>query len=149
MPTYQASSYGSYFDYYAASAGSTSSSMATGGATDSVCPYGWTLPLNGETGSTTGNKTWAYLMENKYGLSDNSAGSKAARAYPLSFSLAGYAASASGTINSVNVVGYYWSKDGVYATTHGRGFYVNNTDRMIPQNGALKNFQISIRCIKK
>ena len=46
-------SYGYYYNWYAATAGTGTCSMSSGNATASICPKGWRLPTGGSSGGLT------------------------------------------------------------------------------------------------
>ena len=53
---------GNWYNWYAATAGSGTSTMSSGDASDSICPKGWRLPGN------SGAKSFANLLSGSYGL---------------------------------------------------------------------------------
>ena len=61
--TEQVTNGGYYYNWYAATAGTGTSSMASGDATGSICPKGWRLPANytSDQNRSFSNITLAYL----------------------------------------------------------------------------------------
>lgn len=64
---YSHATYGGYYNYYAATAGT--GMIESGAATATICPKGWTLPLNAE---------FYNLTMGKYGIDDDKVGPKTA-----------------------------------------------------------------------
>ena len=55
---------GTYYNWLAATAGTGTNSFSSGNTTDSICPAGWQLPVDG---SKTTNKSWDKLIYGTYG----------------------------------------------------------------------------------
>ena len=73
-------SYGVYYNYYAASAGTISGSSNTTEASYSVCPKGWRFPTHAEQSS----------LLSAYSLTSDAASSTKARSAPISLVYSGY-----------------------------------------------------------
>ena len=70
-------SYGNYYNWYAATAGTGTCAMTFGEATSSICPKGWKLPAGGSNGQ----------FQSLYGQYSSST---AMRSSPASFVLSGF-----------------------------------------------------------
>ena len=140
-----------YYSWYAATAGSGTSSMTTdsGDATNSICPAHWRLPTNytnKQYPSGGANKSWGYLV-NAYGINPANHSSTSEylilEAFPFTLSRAGYFSS--GTF-PYNGAGYWWS-----ATAHSTatlayhlGLY---TTLVRPQGDYGKFHGFNVRCV--
>ena len=87
-------SYGAYYNWYAATAGTGTCAMESGDAGSSICPRGWGLPTGGSSGEFQ-------ALYDEYGSSSDMLGS------PVNFVLSGYRFDRS-IVNQRNY-GYYWS----------------------------------------
>ncbi len=109
-----------YYSWYAATAGSGTSSQASTEAEYSICPAGWKLPANYTISST---KSYG-SMTNAYGLTTNGANNTTTNtstfeAFPLSFARTGYYTS--GSPDNVGAYGYYWSSTAYSDATYAYG----------------------------
>ena len=95
------STYGTYYSWYAATAGTGTYSMTSGNAPSSICPKGWRLP----TGSSSGEFQTLYNNYNSYDLMTNSSGP--------AFVLSGYRYG--GGTGDQGRWGHYWSSTAVGA----------------------------------
>ena len=125
-------SYGTYYNWYTATAGTGTYEMASGEATGSICPKGWKLPPNSGTGSynslvsAAGWTTGSQMM-----------------AAPASFLLAGDTGGED--IGDQGVYGVYWSST---ADDSDNAYYLDfDTDRINPQYGDSKGGGYSVRCV--
>ena len=78
---------GVYYNFQAATSDSgVLISIEYANAPDSFCPLGWQLPYGG-TGGDYYNKSrsWKYLFDTKYGLTQDLAGGRITRSYPFSY----------------------------------------------------------------
>ncbi|MBP5511989.1 hypothetical protein J6X90_01205 [Candidatus Saccharibacteria bacterium] len=98
---------GYYYNWFAATAGSSSSTSDNIIPTLSLCPKGWRLPLE------AGSKGYTNLLTT-YGLTDVS-DSTLITAAPLNFVLAGNVNYATGEIDNVGKDGYYRTMPGARA----------------------------------
>ena len=145
---------GDWYNWYAATAESGTWDMKTesvaGSATDSICPKGWQLPVNG----AANDKSWGKLLTGTYKLADGTTainssanGSRALRSFPLSIVFSGYYYWVNGGLSSRGTYGYYWSST-PYALT--RAHYLNfNSTGVNPQNGYNKTFGLAVRCVAR
>ena len=125
-----------YYNWHAATAESGTYAMATGNASDSVCPKGWQLP-----GSS---KTLTTLFSN-YGAGNNAQGSKLARTNPLNYVLTGRYIS--GHYNDTGTGGMLWFSDAAATTSAGSlGLY---SSALIAPNSDQKMQGHAVRCVKK
>ena len=137
--------YGTYYNWYAATAGSGTWAMTSGDAKNSVCPRNWTLPKNDSDGS------WYDLLYTKYSFTATgsatgaSTESTALQKAPFSVVRSGVYRWASGGLYFRGGAGYYWSSH-AYATTdsHGLRFAASV---FYPQGGDDKIYGFTVRCV--
>ncbi len=131
-------SYGSVYNYCAASAGTICTSSNTQNATSDLCPAGWRMPTGGASGE----------LKNLYDNYYTSASSL--RTYipygGAGFSLSGYMGT--GEPGGMGTLSYYWS------STYGNGTPVMYTmgvsnGSVTPANQTYRYYGNSIRCIAK
>ncbi len=91
---------GNYYNWYAATAGTGTSSMVGSEATASICPKGWRLP------TSTGDKSYLNLFS-KYSITSSSA--SRTRQAPIFLLLTGFYRNTDGKMISQSVIGDYWS----------------------------------------
>ena len=100
--------YGTLYNYYTASAGTISGSDNRNNAEYDICPAGWRLP----TGDQAGEYPALYAKYNSLSLMRASvADSGAAFALPGIFYY--YGSGGSGSINSQDYLGFYWSSTAI------------------------------------
>ena len=127
---------GNYYNWYAATAGTGTSTLANTEATASICPKGWRLPSN------TGRKSFQNLIVTSYGLANNSTGSVALRGDPLNFVLAGRYSS---NMSYQGSAGVYWTSLAAGATY---SFYLRfDSSTVRPQQTNAQNSGYNIRCV--
>ena len=129
---------GTYYNWAASTAQSGGDS---GEAPNSVCPYGWRLP-SGADQST--NKSFAYLLVGAYHYGNDSAGSSAARSYPVSLVLSGYYSWGTGYALAQNLYGVWWTSSVQSAST---AYYTIVIDYQLTQNPDPKYVGHSLRCV--
>ena len=138
-----------YYTWYAATAGSGTSSMTTsdGDATNSICPAHWRLPTNyTNSTSTSAQKSWGSLVS-AYGINPANHGTtseyQTLEAFPFTLLRAGYFVS--GAFQN-NGNGYWWS-----ATAHSTATYAYrlgfNTTAVAPQGSYDKDHGFNVRCV--
>ena len=140
--------YGAYYNWYTATAGTRTSSMASGDASGSICPKGWKLPSNTGVGSYT-NLIQAQIPD----IPISSQGDAAGQAYtsqfiqaPLLFVLSGLYGT-SGLAFQGNH-GHYWSRT-AYASDYANHFYFSaNSGNFYLQDGGRKYDGLSVRCVQ-
>ena len=133
---------GYYYSWYAATAGTGTSSMASGDAAGSICPKGWRLPAN-YTSSTT--KSYGALMREYIGSSGYIAGNYISilEDSPLNFHRNGYYDDA--VLRNKNISGPSWSNT---ASTQEYGYFFNYTTNAVEsQRTYAKYCGFSIRCM--
>ena len=131
---------GNYYNWYAATAGTGTSSMASAEAGSSICPKGWRLPSN------TGNKSYYNLVTTAYGLASSAAGSTALRVDPLNFNLSGGYHYSSAAMSYQGSSGHYWSSS-AYSTATNAYYLHFNASVIRPQYGSNKGLGFSVRCV--
>ena len=114
--------YGTYYGWYAATAGTGTYALTSGNAAGSICPKGWKLPPN------TGNGSYANLVS-AAGWS-GSAGFTAMQQAPYSFQLAG--STYGGGIDDQGSLGGYWSST-AYDSKNARYFLFFDGSNISPQ----------------
>ena len=138
--TYLWESAGNYYNWYAATAGTGTSSMTSSDATASICPKGWRLPSN------SGTKSYYNLITTTYGLASSSAGSLALRANPLNFNLSGYYEYYFGDMFNRGLGGRYWSSTAYSSATN--AYYLTfDMSTINPQSNYYKGLGCSVRCV--
>ena len=129
-------SYGVYYNWYAATAGTgTWSTSSDEEASSSICPAGWRLPSN------TGDKSYYHLITETYNyttgkqLVDN-----------LGFVYSGYY-EFNGYVYGQGSDGYFWSSTAI-ASSHAYSldFYSRSVD---PQGNDGKSNGLSVRCVSQ
>ena len=90
-------SYGAYYNWYSATAGTGQYSTSSGNAPSSICPKGWRLPKGGSSGEFQ-------ALRNVY---TSSTFGDDWRNTPLNFVFAGYRNGSS--TDNASTIGYYWS----------------------------------------
>ena len=129
---------GTYYNWYAATAGSGTFAMTSGDATDSICPKGWMLPPS----TSNDNNSFYYLLTTKYNAAPADAVSS-----PLNFLRAGFLSFYDLTMRDRGSVGLLWtstahSEDRVY------NFY-SNSSNITSQDYCNKGYGFPIRCVAR
>ena len=133
-------SYGNYYNWYAATAGTRTYNQASGNATGDICPNGWSLP----TGNTGGQFSALDSAMGGTGSSQNtSEASNRWRTYPNNFLYTGvwYGSAADGR----GIGGSYWSRtasDSISACV--LGF---NREFVGPGIDSYKFYGFTVRCL--
>ena len=140
--------YGQYYNWYAATAETGTFAQSSGNASDSICPKGWQLPVNGGNGTS---RSWQDLLYGHYttdgstAITSGSAGSLAMRQIPLSIPFTGYYGWTNGALNYRGSYGTFWSSTaGSTAYARYLNFYASN---IYPQNSVDKVNGFSVRCV--
>ena len=136
--------YGDYYNWYSATA-ETGKFSTPGGTTvsDSLCPKGWNLPING---GTTTEKSWQGLLYGSYGLDNSAASSQTMRKAPLSLALSGYYNLVNGSLDNRGSLGYWWSATATSASD-ARNLYFDSS-AVAPQTNVNKPDGFSVRCVQ-
>ena len=102
---YLDSTYGGYYSWHTATAGTSSSVTSSyANASGSICPKGWRLPTGGAINETKGNGEFQKLID-IYGITKVSE----LVANPLNFTYTGYIYYISGLLHKQGEIGRYWS----------------------------------------
>ena len=128
-----------YYNWYAATAGHGSRSMTSGGVNDSICPYGWDLPIT--------NK-FEQLINTSYSISNgtqNAKGSQLLRSLPFSNILAGQI-STTGDLEYKGRGSFVFSST-AFAEVGIYSFKVLGSE-VHARGGSYKLEKMSIRCFK-
>ena len=143
--------YGDNYNWYAATAETGTWSMTSGTTTDSICPKGWKLPVNG---GNTVDTSWAHLITGTYTtdgttkIVSGAAGSQAMRSLPLSIPFTGSYNWVSGNASyNAGSNGYFWSST-AYSQTSGYYLYFNSSN-IGPQHNSNKVGGLTIRCVAR
>ncbi len=125
-------SYGNYYSFGAATAGSGNAITTSGKAAPaSICPAGWRLPTNTESGDLLGN----YLL------------SAEAKESPYYYVFSGYVSAEQGVYYLGGSNGYYWLGS-VY--DNDRGYFLHMTnDALNPTLTEKRYVGLTVRCIGK
>ena len=125
---YVDSTYGGYYTFYTATAGTGGTSLTSGNAPSSICPKGWRLP----TGGSSGEFNTLYGQYNSAALM---------MGVP-NFTLAGYVYN--GSVYHQGSLGYFWSST-VYSANNAYDLILNSSD-VNPVSDDGKNLGFSVRC---
>ena len=140
-----------YYNWYAATAGSGTSSMTTdsGDATNSICPVHWRLPTNytnKQYPSGGADKSWGHLV-NAYGISpENHATTteyQTLEVFPFTLPRAGYFNSGAFDHNGS---GYWWSTTAHSTATVAYTLRFSTT-LVNPQHNNNKYYGFNVRCV--
>ena len=147
--------YGAYYNWYTATAGTGTNSVSSGNATSSICPRGWRLP---KSASGTGTNEFAVAVgltntnisagSNYWtGLSNPSLANNALTVNDTTWAAAGYVNTNRGLLGGIDVNGYYWSS-AVNNTTNAYGLFFGNSD-FRPFYSNYKYDGFSVRCLAR
>ena len=125
-------SYGAYYNWYAATAGTGTCSMSSGNATASICPKGWRLPTGGSSGEFE-------ALYNKYSSSSAMLGS------PVNFVLSGYRYYT--FTLSQGSGGYYWSST-ARSSANANYLYLDSSD-VYPATSDARIYGYTVRCVAR
>jgi len=131
------SEYGTYYNWYAATAGSGKYYMSTNEASSSICPKGWQLP-HAEGPNSYSNLVSIYELSDTANLTTKDYLTSA----PFSFALAGVYYY-NGIIGGEGEWGDYWTVDVANLVTENFDLETAST------NYNFKNVGFSVRCISK
>ena len=139
--TYLWESAGNYYNWYAATAGTGSSTMTSSDASASICPKGWRLPPN------TGTKSYENLIATTYGLAGGTVADYATlRAAPLNFNASGGYYYDVGYMKNQGSGGIYWAST-AYSTAANAYRLSFRSEYIYTQNYYQKGQGFSIRCV--
>ena len=160
---------GVWYNWKAATAG-TGTWDKTGGqtASDSICPKGWQLPVDGGDSNRDIDKSWYHLLYTIYGGADLNTGDRrvstiaatnatykdyhvyaltnAMRRTPLSLALTGNVRFNSGDIGGVGSSGYWWSSTASTNYTLARNLTFSS-GYFNPQGINSKGYGFAVRCV--
>lgn len=127
--TYVDSTYGGYYTFYTATAGTGDTSLTSGNAPSSICPKGWRLP----TGWTSGEVLTLYNNYNSSALMQGEP----------NFTLSGYVRD--GSVDYQGSSGNFWSSTVLNAN---RAYYLSlNSFSVFPAYDVDKYVGFSVRCM--
>ncbi len=128
-------SQGNYYSWGAATAGQASSITGAGQATQSICPKGWTLPINGAYGNLFGS----------YGANSGiTYGGIAITGTPFYFVYGGYVNSS--TLYNAGSQGRYWSST-AYGSNSAYSLYFDTN--VNPSTNFNRYYGFSVRCVAR
>ena len=132
---YVDNTYGGYYTWYTATAGTGTQSLSTQyqNTTVSICPKGWRLPTGG---NSTSDFRFLYTNYNS---------SSALRSSPVNLTLSGSVYS--GSRNGQGSYGNYWSSM-VYSSNNAYRLYLN-TSHINPVDLSNKYYGFSVRCVAR
>ena len=126
-----------YYNWRAATAGTTDGSFVSGDAPGTVCPQQWTLPTRTK---------YVNLITTTYGLS-GADGSATIRSAPLDFVYTGTYDHSSGSMYLEGGYAYYWSRT---ANSASAVFYLGFGSAAVdPQHPGDRGYGFAIRCLAK
>ena len=134
-------SYGNYYNWYTATAGTGTYSQTSGNATGSICPSGWTLPSGGRGGQ------YSSLDSAMGGTGSSQSTAEASnrwRTYPANFL---YSADWSGSVADYRgLYGDYWSRtaDG---SAFARGLYFDAVGVNFVTSDIARQGGLAVRCL--
>ena len=129
--------YGVYYNWYTATAGTGTYSVTSGEAAGSICPKGWILP------PISGERSYYNLLFTKGGLSNNAASATAMQTTPYNFPLSGD--SYGEGIYGVGSRGYFWSSTAYDSQTAYRMDF--RSSNVYPDYEYFKSLGHSVRCV--
>ncbi len=137
---YYEAPYGGYYNWYTATAGAGTNSVSSGTLDQSICPKGWRLPPNTESGSYSNLLT-------SYGTYQNGTlfyGDQSILAQPLNFVYGGYVTNSS--LNGAGEHGRYWSST---AYSIYDAYSLNFGTIVNPSNNWDRSLGYSVRCVAR
>ncbi len=126
-----------YYNWYAATGGTTNGSTTSGNASGSVCPKGFTLPTSSDYSSLT----------TTYNITNNSTGSTKLRQSPLGFVYTGYYYYNSSSLDDEGYNGLYWSRTAYFGNAAYNLYF--NSSVVKPQNSQYRGNGLALRCVAK
>ncbi len=140
--------YGAYYTWYTATAGTGTSSITSGQASGSICPKGWRLPTGGSGGEyqilynnghsdwTTNGGTYGYWI----------GGESSAAPGAVFFNDSGYVTS--GSVTNLGYA-YYWSSTPNDSKAYSFGFNGTGGKVIWPSGSNVRGSGYSVRCVAK
>ena len=147
--------YGAYYNWYTATAGTGTNSVSSGDASSSICPKGWRLPKGAPGTGTNEFAVVAGLTSTNIAagtsywssLSSPSFTNNALTVNGVTFPAAGYVNSPNGSLSNAGSDGYYWSSTADSSNNaYGLRFYSGS---FYPANNYSKYHGFSVRCIAR
>ena len=145
--------YGAYYNWYTATAGTGTNSVSSGDASSSICPKGWRLP-KGTPGTGTnefavvaGLTSTNVAANTSYwsSLSSPSFANNALTVNGVTFPAAGGVNTNNGSLYNAGSYGYYWSST---ASSSYNAYYLYfSSGNFYPANYNYKCFGTSVRCV--
>ena len=136
---------GTLYNWYTATAGvGLYSTTASTTIEDSICPYGWRLPVDGGTST---DKSWTKLLSSAGSTDDTSAWSTAVQRAPYSLIIATAINPKTGNPH-VTGIGYFWTAT---AVDNVNAYHLHlSASAVRPQSGdAGKGWGFSVRCVSR
>jgi uncharacterized protein (TIGR02145 family) len=136
------------YNWYTATAGTGTYSIATGDATGSICPAGWRLPKDDGTDGVSNE--FAVLSVKMYDVNATPGGTNALDTQyvknwlPTGYFSASFSGNFWGVFGSPGLSGVYWSSS---ASSGDLAWYFGITSALISNNQGLKPNGLSVRCI--
>lgn len=127
-----------YYNWRAATGGSTDASFTTGDAPGSVCPKGWGLPSRDE---------YVELVSEVYKIPDDSDDAKMI-ATPLTFDHTGYYQAGGGVMYYKDTHGFYWSS-ALATSEHPYNLLLHGTGVNPQDDRYSRSYGFAIRCVAK
>ncbi len=140
---YLDSTYGGYYNWYTATAGTGDASIKSGNAPSSICPKGWQLPTSNNTDAK--QKSFGGLTT-AYNISNDEAGSTKLRSAPLNFIYGGYVSSSPSDAGSG---GCYWSSTATSSTIAYSLYFLSSIVEPSNSYNVYRFYGFSVRCVAK
>ena len=138
---------GDYYNWYAATAASgnwDNTGYVSGQAGDSICPKGWSLPVNG---TAAGARSWGNLLTTTYGMGNNADSAAAMHLSPLSIPFSGNYGWSNGNLGYRGSNGYFWSSTpGGSTNAYNLNFYTAGVN---PAYNLNKTSGLTVRCVAR
>ena len=128
-----------FYNWYAATAESGTYSMSNASVSDSICPKGWQLPINGNV-----NKSYYRLIETTYQISSASQLSN----NPLSIVKGGFYDYVTGNYAGIRRSGSYWTST-AFTNNSAYNLYFINDETVGTTASGHKPYGNSVRCVNR
>ena len=148
-------SYGNYYNWYAATAGTGLGTMSSASATDltnaaeSICPKGWRLP---DGGAVENSKSFYTLNKALGGTGANMTDPTLRNKYlasPYLFPYSGYYHVRSDGVHDQNSLGRWWSRSADATAGLAYSFYIDVNDRVYSLFGDYVGHGLTVRCLSR
>ena len=139
-------SYGNYYNWYSATAGNGTFSVASGNVSGDICPIGWKIPIGGQSSANGSFSKLDIDMGGSGGYQIDDEGKVASskwRSFPNNLTYSGYWYDTYGA--SRGVKGEYWSST-ASDSRHDSAIIISR-GLMTTRNSSTKSYGHTVRCI--